>query len=128
MTVKNNKIITLNDFLPWIPSVRELNWEEQSEIEVNIKYETYIERQIEEVRKLKKEEAKKHYLEAVRLKPDYGEGICNLALVYLQNGDREAAYSQLKTLEKVDVKLAAQLRDVMWSKYVVNASKVRTKN
>jgi tetratricopeptide (TPR) repeat protein len=76
----------------------------------------------------KKAEAKKHYLEAVRLKPDYGEGICNLALVYLQNGDREAAYAQLKTLEKVDFKLAGQLRDAIWGKYVIDASKVKTKN
>jgi tetratricopeptide (TPR) repeat protein len=75
----------------------------------------------------KKKEAKAHYEKAVELKADYGEAICNLALSNLSEGNREAAYRQLKTLEKIDFKLAGQLRSAIWGKYVVDASKVTDK-
>lgn len=54
-----------------------------------------------------------------------GEAICNLAISYLQNGERNAAYEQLKTLEKINSGLAALLRDAIWSKFVVDASKIK---
>jgi tetratricopeptide (TPR) repeat protein len=76
----------------------------------------------------KKKEAKTHYEKAVELKSDYGEAICNLALTNLEEGNRDAAYRQLKTLEKIDFKLAEQLRGVIWGKYVVDASKVKERD
>jgi len=76
----------------------------------------------------KKKEAKSHYEKAVALKADYGEALCNLALSNLEEGNREAAYQQLKTLEKVNFRLAGQLRDVLWGKYVVDASQVKEKD
>jgi tetratricopeptide (TPR) repeat protein len=76
----------------------------------------------------KQKEARAHYLLAVKIKPDYAEGICNLAISYLQNGERDAAYEQLKRLEKVDSALAELLRTTIWSKYVVDASKVKAEN
>ena len=51
--------ISLTDFLPWIPKIKELNWEEKRELEVNIKYEGYIKRQLEEVKELSNYEEKK---------------------------------------------------------------------
>jgi Flp pilus assembly protein TadD len=71
----------------------------------------------------KHEEALKHFSKAVKAKPDYGEAICNLALNYLEKGNRDAAYQQLRSLEKIDLALADELRKVMWSKYTVNVSK-----
>lgn len=76
----------------------------------------------------KKKEAKAHYEKAVGLKADYGAAICNLAISNLEEGNRDAAYKQLKTLEKIDVKLAAQLRDVIWGKYIIDASKIKEKD
>ena len=76
----------------------------------------------------KKKEAKAYYEKAVQLKPDYAEAICNLAIIHLEEGNRDAAYEQLKTLEKVDFKLAGQLRNVIWGKFVVDASQVKSKN
>jgi len=51
--------ISLTDFLPWIPQIVKLNWEEQRELKVNIRYEGYIKRQLEEAKKLDKYEEKK---------------------------------------------------------------------
>ncbi|HEY8559178.1 MAG TPA: tetratricopeptide repeat protein [Pyrinomonadaceae bacterium] len=70
----------------------------------------------------RKKEAKTHFEKAVELRPDYAEALCNLALRNLEDGNRDAAYRQLKALEKTDSRLAGQLRDVMWGKYVINAS------
>jgi len=52
-------MISLKDFLPWIPQIAKLNWEEQRELEINIRYEGYIKRQLEEAKKLDKYENKK---------------------------------------------------------------------
>jgi tetratricopeptide (TPR) repeat protein len=71
----------------------------------------------------KHKEAFDHFSKAVKAKPDYGEAICNLALNYLEKGNRNAAYQQLRLLEKIDLPLADELRKVMWSKYTVNVSK-----
>jgi tRNA uridine 5-carboxymethylaminomethyl modification enzyme len=46
--------ISLIDFLPWIEEIDKLQWEEKREIEVDVKYEGYIRRQLEEVEELKK--------------------------------------------------------------------------
>ncbi|KLL03151.1 MAG: tRNA uridine 5-carboxymethylaminomethyl modification protein [Mycoplasmataceae bacterium CE_OT135] len=50
--------ISLKNFLPWLPEIDQLEWEEQREIEINVKYEGYIERQKQEVEKMKKSESK----------------------------------------------------------------------
>ena len=48
----------MTDFLFWLPEIRELTWDEQREIEVNIKYEGYIKNQLNEVQEAKKYEEK----------------------------------------------------------------------
>ena len=49
----------LREFLPWIPQIKNLNWEEQRELEVNIKYQKQIENQLAEVKELSKYETRK---------------------------------------------------------------------
>ena len=56
--ITEKKAIFLTEFLPWIPKIKELNWEEQRELEVDIKYEGYIRRQFEEVKELSSYEVK----------------------------------------------------------------------
>ena len=46
------------ELLPWIPQIKNLNWEEQRELEVNIKYKKHIEIQLEQVEELNKYEAR----------------------------------------------------------------------
>jgi len=52
-------IILLTNFIPWIDKIKKLNWEEKRELEVNIKYEGYIKRQLEEAKELNNYELKK---------------------------------------------------------------------
>jgi len=52
-------IISLTNFIPWIDEIKELNWEEKRELEVNIKYEGYIKRQLAEAKELGNYELKK---------------------------------------------------------------------
>ena len=75
----------------------------------------------------KKKQAHDYFLEAVRLNPEYKSAIYNLALSFLERGDRQAAQQQLKSLENVDFALAEQLRKELWRKYVVDASEVKSK-
>ncbi|WP_322632726.1 tRNA uridine-5-carboxymethylaminomethyl(34) synthesis enzyme MnmG [endosymbiont DhMRE of Dentiscutata heterogama] len=56
--LKNNKI-SLKEFQTWIPKIKNLNWEEQRELEVNIKYEKQIVNQLQEIKELSKYEARK---------------------------------------------------------------------
>lgn len=70
----------------------------------------------------KKKEAQKHLLEAGRIDPNNTFTIYNLAINYLAANKREAARQQLDLLEKLDLKLAEQLKKQFWLKYVVNAS------
>lgn len=74
----------------------------------------------------KKKQAHEYFLEAVRLQPDYKFGIYNLALSYLDRGDRDAAQQQLKSLESIDFSMAAQLRKEIWKKFVVDVSEVKS--
>ena len=55
--LRNSKV-ELKQFLPWIPEINELTWEAQRELEVNIKYEGYIQQQLSEVQALNKHEKK----------------------------------------------------------------------
>jgi len=55
--LKKNEIF-LSHFFFWLPEIKQLSWEEAREIEVNIKYEGYIKRQIEEVQRSHKYEKK----------------------------------------------------------------------
>ena len=46
--LKSGKV-SLTILLPWLSEIEKLSWEEQRELEVNIKYEGYIKRQLAEV-------------------------------------------------------------------------------
>ncbi|KLL03305.1 MAG: tRNA uridine 5-carboxymethylaminomethyl modification protein [Mycoplasmataceae bacterium CE_OT135] len=50
--------ISLKNFLSRLPEIEQLEWEEQREIEINVKYEGYVKRQKQEVEKMKKSESK----------------------------------------------------------------------
>ncbi|KLL02974.1 MAG: tRNA uridine 5-carboxymethylaminomethyl modification protein [Mycoplasmataceae bacterium RV_VA103A] len=56
--LKNTKV-SLKEFQLWIPKIKELNWEEQRELEVNIKYEKQITNQLQEAKELSQYEARR---------------------------------------------------------------------
>jgi tRNA uridine 5-carboxymethylaminomethyl modification enzyme len=70
--LKNNKV-SLEEFLPWIPQIKSLNWEERRELEVNIKYQKQIENQLAEAKELNEYEARR-----IPIEIDYSQ-IDNLA-------------------------------------------------
>lgn len=53
-----NSQVSLDDFQKWITKINDLNWEEKTELEIEIKYEGYIKRQKVEAEELKKYERK----------------------------------------------------------------------
>ncbi|KLL02276.1 MAG: tRNA uridine 5-carboxymethylaminomethyl modification protein [Mycoplasmataceae bacterium RC_NB112A] len=57
--LKNYSQLSLDDFQPWINDIFYLNWEEKRELEVDIRYEEYIRRQLKEVEELNRLESKK---------------------------------------------------------------------
>ena len=68
---------------------------------------------------LGKKGTQKYFEQALRLKPDWGFPVYNLALVNLKRGERDAARVGLASLERLDMGLADTLRKHLWSKYVV---------
>ena len=54
-------------------------------------------------------EAEKAYREALRLRPKYGEAHNNLAVICLNRGDFEEAYTQVKAAQKAGFKVHPQL-------------------
>jgi len=72
----------------------------------------------------KKKEAFQAYLEAVRLRPKWDYAIYNLALSYIEQGNREDAAKQMNTLTALDSELAGKVKEQLYAKYVVNAAKV----
>ena len=72
----------------------------------------------------KKKEAHQAYVEAVRLRPTWDYALYNLALSYIEQGNKEEATRQMNALAALDSKLADKVKDQLWARYVVNASKI----
>ncbi|MCE8163873.1 MAG: tRNA uridine-5-carboxymethylaminomethyl(34) synthesis enzyme MnmG [Candidatus Moeniiplasma glomeromycotorum] len=51
--------LPLSSFQPWMPDISQLNWEEQRELEADLQYEDYIQRQLKEIEEINKLESKK---------------------------------------------------------------------
>jgi tRNA uridine 5-carboxymethylaminomethyl modification enzyme len=56
--LKNNKV-SLKEFQSWMPKIKSLSWEDQRELEANVKYKSQIENQLEEIKELNKYETRK---------------------------------------------------------------------
>ena len=62
------------------------------------------------------------FLKAVQLRPDWSYAVFNLAVSFIEKGNREAVYRQLAILDKIDAQLAAKLKENLWRKFVTTAS------
>lgn len=71
----------------------------------------------------KKKEARQAFLEAVRLRPNWDYPRYNLAMSLIEDGDREEAMRQMNALSAIESKLADKVKEQLWAKYIVNASK-----
>jgi tetratricopeptide (TPR) repeat protein len=72
---------------------------------------------------LGKKEAHQYFVEAARLRPDWSYAIYNLGVSNLKRGERDAARTQLASLERLDAGLAENLKKRLWEKYVVEVPK-----
>jgi Flp pilus assembly protein TadD len=59
------------------------------------------------------DEAINAYKEAIKLKPDDGEAHLRLAVLYLEQGNREAATAEYNTLKGMNPQLASMLSERM---------------
>ena len=73
--------------------------------------------------RLGKKEAHQYFVEAARLRPDWGYAIYNLGVSNLKRGERDAARTQISSLERLDTGLAESLKKQLWQKYVVEVPK-----
>lgn len=88
-------VVSLTEFIPWIPKITELNWEEQRELEVNIKYEGYIKRQLEEVKESENYEVKQiptniNYYQVANLAKEAQEKLTKIKPISLGQAKRIA--------------------------------------
>ena len=71
--------------------------------------------------------ARDYYQTAVKLDSSFALAQYNLASNFLQTGDRDKAYRKLNLLKAMDGGLAKDLQDMIWGKFVVNASRRKMK-
>jgi Flp pilus assembly protein TadD len=75
----------------------------------------------------KNKQARKSYLEALRLKSEWGIAIVNLAMSYLSDGRRDEARECLNTLKKFDAELAEKLQKELYKNYIVDVPEENNK-
>lgn len=78
--------------------------------------------------RLGKKEAHEYFVAAARLRPDWGYAVYNLGVSNLKRGERDAARTQIFSLERLDSDLAESLKKQLWQKYVVEVPKEPARN